>query len=97
MATETVHRQHQAVDKNYNITVRTGCRRPKSLERSRQSSDGGQRSNMICRKEEVSNTKQTFTLSHDAPRSSMVHARSPMLVNISSCHNDSKLKLERVL
>ena len=41
---ETVHGQHQAVDKNDNITVRTGCRRPQSLEGNRQSSvsDGGQ-------------------------------------------------------
>ena len=46
-ATETVHRQHQAVDKN-DITLRTGCRRSQSLETTRQSSDGGQRSHMIC-------------------------------------------------
>ena len=40
------------MDKNDNITVRTDCRRPQSLEGNRQSSDGGQRSNMICRREE---------------------------------------------
>ena len=50
-ATETVglHGQHQAMDKNNNITVRTGCRRPQSLERNRQSSYAGQQSNIICR------------------------------------------------
>ena len=36
-----------------NMTVRTGCRRPQPLETTRQSSDGGQRSHMICRKEET--------------------------------------------
>ena len=51
-ATETVHGQHQAVDRNENITVRTGCRRPQSLEGNCQPSDGGQRSDMMCRKEE---------------------------------------------
>ena len=59
-ATETVrpvHGQHQAVEKNDNITVHTGCRRPQSLERNCQSSDGGQRSNMIGRKEGSSYTK----------------------------------------
>ena len=38
------------VDTINNITVRTGCRRSQSLETSRQSSDGGQRSHMICQK-----------------------------------------------
>ena len=53
-ATQTVglHGQHQAVDKNNNITVRTGCRRPQLLEGNRQSSDTGQQSNIICRNEE---------------------------------------------
>ena len=52
-ATETVHGQHQAVDKNDNITVCTSCRRPQSLQgnQNRQPSDGGQRSNVIRRKE----------------------------------------------
>ena len=36
----------------HNITVRTGCRRPQPMETTRQSSDGGRRSHMICRKEE---------------------------------------------
>ena len=41
-ATQTVdlYGHHQAVDKN-NITVRTGCRRPQSLDGNRQSSDAG--------------------------------------------------------
>ena len=36
-----------------NITVRTGGRRSQPLETTRQSSDGDQRSHMICRKEKV--------------------------------------------
>ena len=51
-AMKTIHRQHQTVDTINNITVRMGCRRPQPLETTRQSSDGGQRSHMICRKEE---------------------------------------------
>ena len=34
------------------ITVRTGCRRSQPLETAHQSSDGGRRSYVICRKEE---------------------------------------------
>ena len=51
-ATKTIHRQHQTVDTINDITVRTGCRRSQPLETSRQSSDGGRRSYVICRKEE---------------------------------------------
>ena len=73
-ATKTVglHGQHQAVDKNNNITVCACCRRPQSLEGIRQSSDAGQQSNMICRNEEdthlLSPTTSLFGsafLSHD--------------------------------
>ena len=44
--------QHQTVD----TTVRTGCRRSQPLETARQSSDGGRRSYVICRKEEEPET-----------------------------------------
>ena len=37
---ETVHGQHQAVDKSGNITVPTDCRRPQSLKGNCQSSVG---------------------------------------------------------
>ena len=62
-ATQTVglHGKHQAEDKNNNITVRTGCRRPQSLEGNRQSSDAGQQSNMICRNEEDTAHTPSFT------------------------------------
>ena len=43
----------QWTDPHYNIRVRTGCRRSQSLEGNRKSSDGGRRSNMVCRKEEM--------------------------------------------
>ena len=52
-ATKTIHRQHQTVDTINDITVRTGCRRSQPLETVRQSSDGGRRSYVICRKEEA--------------------------------------------
>ena len=48
----TIHRQHQTVDTINDITVRTGCRRSQPLETAHQSSDGGRRSYVICRKEE---------------------------------------------
>ena len=51
-AMETMRGQHQTVDKNDIITGHTGCRKPQSLEGNRQPSDDGQRSIMICRKEE---------------------------------------------
>ena len=51
-ATKTIHRQHQTVDTINDITVRTGCRRSQPLETARQSSDGGRRLYVICRKEE---------------------------------------------
>ena len=58
--TQTVrlHGLHQSVDLNNNITVRTSCRRPQSLEGNRQSSDAGQQSKMICRNEK--DTVHTF-------------------------------------
>ena len=49
---KTIHRQHQTVDTINDITVRTGCRRSQPLETAHQSSDGGRRSYVICRKEE---------------------------------------------
>ena len=49
---KTIHRQHQTVDTINDIRVRTGCRRSQPLETAHQSSDGGRRSYVICRKEE---------------------------------------------
>ena len=46
------YRQHQTVDTINDVTVRTGCRSSQPLEKTRQSSDGGQ--HMICQKEEDS-------------------------------------------
>ena len=50
---ETIHGQHQTVDKNDIITGHTGCRRPQSHEGNRQPSDDGQRPNVICGKEDL--------------------------------------------
>ena len=65
-ATKTIHRQHQTVDTINDITVRMGCRSSQPLETTRQSSDGGRRSHMICRKEEEKHNTEITSKSSKA-------------------------------
>ena len=75
-ATETIHRQPQTMDTINNITVRKGCRRSQPMETTRQSSDGGRRSHMICRKEEDNKPQWPSALSFRHPPSIVVLCQS---------------------